>query len=481
MNFNGRCRAHGCNGATARSSARQQQFAISATGLSMNAQSMQSISSQCREIRERLRREHLGGGLLFLTSGEQITRNGDVYHQFRASSDWLYITQLNEPSYSLLFDADDSQLTLFAPQKPPEAAFWMGPQPSLEQIAEVHGADRVQYSEDLAASLRAAKGKMVHTTEGSLSTIKKVLGTNSDTKVVSGLLDKTLARCRAVKTSAEIECLLDANKISGKAHQAVWKGAKPDIFEFQCESIFRSTCMNSGYATLGYPCIVGAGTNSSILHYETNRMRAKDGDLILIDAGAESRNYTADITRTFPVSGRFNSAQAEVYDAVLAVQEEALGSLKAGVLLSHIALGARTKLLECLIQIGLVKKSISLEHLLSKNVDRTFMPHGLSHLLGLDVHDMGDEGPVPKLQRLRDGNVITVEPGIYFIEPLLLKANQEPEVSKCIDWERLRVFESFGGVRIEDNVVITKDGIRNLTVEAMVPKRRQEIEEVMRA
>ena len=237
--------------------------------------------------------------------------------------------------------------------------------------------------------------------------------------------------------------------------------------------------MRSGYSSLGYPAIIGSGSNSAILHYETNRRRANEGELVLIDAGAESRCYTADITRTFPVSGAFSPLQSDVYDACLSVQEEALGILKPGLLLSDVALATRQKLLSCLVDIGIVKKGLSIELLLAKSLDRTFMPHGLSHFLGLDVHDVGPDGPVPK-QKLQIGNVITIEPGIYFIDALLAKASEDPELSKWIDWDKVDRFKDFGGVRIEDNVLITNEGIRNLTMEAGVPKTRQEIEDVMR-
>ena len=156
-----------------------------------------------------------------MSSGELVPRNGDVFHPFRACSDFLYLSGLNEPSYSILMDTEDGKMTLFAPKQPPEVAFWMGPQPTLEALAEEIGADRVLYQEDLSVCLEAAGDRMIHTTDGgSQAALEKALGGSHKQKTVSGLLEKTLSRVRAVQTESEVRGILDANIISGEFFRA---------------------------------------------------------------------------------------------------------------------------------------------------------------------------------------------------------------------------------------------------------------------
>ena len=188
----------------------------------------------------------------------------------------------------------------------------------------------------------------------------------------------------------------------------MWRASRPGITEYQLEATFRHSASMSGCMQLGYPCIVGSGPNGAILHYESNMRTAQEGDMVLVDAGAEFRGYTADISRTFPVGESFSPAQRDMYQAVLAAQTHALGAMQAGAVMSEVEARTRRVLVEHLRDMGLVQGAV--EELLQRKVDRVFMPHGISHHLGLDVHDVSSEGQVPKM--LQAGHVITCEPGM---------------------------------------------------------------------
>ena len=221
-----------------------------------------------------------------------------------------------------------------------------------------------------------------------------------------------MARCRAIKSSEEIECLRLANRVSADAHVAIWRHAAArggDVFEYELEAIFASETMRRGLRHLGYPSIVGAGRNGATLHYERNDARAKPEDLVLVDAGAEHRGYTADITRTFPAGGVFEARRKAVYEATLDVQNTAIEAMKPGVNWRAVSEAAKVQTVRRL-DLGLVRGRA--EDATYAGVASLFLPHSLGHLLGLQVHDVGPGGLVP--ERLEVGHVVTCEPGISF-------------------------------------------------------------------
>jgi Xaa-Pro dipeptidase len=245
-----------------------------------------------------------------------------------------------------------------------------------------------------------------------------------------------------------------------------------DVFEFEVESVFAAETMRLGLRHLGYPTIAGAGRNAATLHYERNDARAAAEDLILVDAGAEYRGYTADITRTFPSGGRFCAMRRDIYDAVLDVQN---ASIKEMIPNTHYRLVqelAKTRTAQRLIDLGLVRGRA--EDAAFAGVASLFMPHALGHLLGLQVHDVGPDGPVP--ETLVPGHVVTCEPGIYFVDGLLGPAFEDPKMAEFLNRDAIEKFSRVGGVRIEDNVAVTPEGFENLTT---CPKTVREIEEIM--
>ncbi|WJX48218.1 Xaa-Pro dipeptidase [Trifolium repens] len=304
-------------------------------------------------------------------------------------------------------------------------------------------------------------------------------------------LHPILTECRVIKSDLEIDLIQYANDISSEAHIEVMRKAKVDMKEYQLESIFlHHTYMYGGCRHCSYTCICATGDNSAVLHYghaaAPNDKTLEDGDMALLDMGAEYHFYGSDITCSYPINGKFTSDQSLIYNAVLDAHNAVISSMKPGVswvdmhILSH----------------KVILESLKKGHIVVGNVDDTmvaclgsvFMPHGLGHLLGIDTHDPGgypkglERRKEPGLKALRtarglqEGMVITVEPGCYFIEALLLPAMNNPETSKFFNKEVITRFIGFGGVRIESDVLVTATGCYNMT---KCPREIHEIEAVM--
>ncbi|WIA20195.1 hypothetical protein OEZ85_006043 [Tetradesmus obliquus] len=477
------------------------------------------IREQCKELRARVCKETLAGGLIYVSGGDLQHRNGaDVYYKFRPSSDFAYLTGVTEPGFACLLDPETQRFTLVAPKVPEDAAVWWGGLPSLDQLAEQAGAAACIYTEDLpqyvqqhhsdVQTLHILPGDdpqqqaqllgLPHFAQHQQQAVQQLAGlqalqavqssstgstagrsssTSQQIQLSTAFLESTLHRCRATKTAAEVGCLMEASRGSAAAHKAMWAACKPGLKEYQLEAAFAHAAGQAGLMQLGYPCIVGAGANGAILHYERNSATVKPNDLVLVDAGAEFRHYTADITRTFPASGKFTAQQRDIYDVVLSMQQHALSQIQPGASWADIQQSTRQLLLQQLQQLGLVKGSA--DALTDAGIDRVFMPHGLGHFLGLDVHDVSDVGPVP--QRLQAGHVITVEPGLYFMPLLLQRAFNDPKQAPLLVKPAVEALLDMGGVRIEDNVLVTDSGHFNLTMAAGMPKEAAEIEAYMAA
>jgi len=280
-------------------------------------------------------------------------------------------------------------------------------------------------------------------------------------------------------------------KVSSDAHIAVMKQAKHGMMEFQAEAVFLFECYHKGGCrNMAYTCICATGENGATLHYghaaAPNSMPLQDGHTVVFDMGAEYHCYCADITRCFPVNGKFTEEQKEVYETVLAAQEAVIKTMKPGVSWPAMHRLAERTILEELKKKGFLVGDV--DEMVKLNLAADFMPHGLGHLLGLDTHDVGgypkgvERSTEPGLRSLRTGRileagmVITVEPGLYFIEPLLKAAFEHAEKKKFLNVDKLTKFMKFGGVRIEDDVIVTPTGCENITT---VPKTVKEIEAIM--
>uniref|UniRef100_A0A182PP07 RAP domain-containing protein n=1 Tax=Anopheles epiroticus TaxID=199890 RepID=A0A182PP07_9DIPT len=296
-------------------------------------------------------------------------------------------------------------------------------------------------------------------------------------------------RDRVIKSPAEIEVLRYVARVSSDAHKAVMKAMAPGMHEYQAEAEFlRHSYAVGGCRHVSYTCICGAGTNSAILHYghagSPNDCAIRDGDMCLFDMGANYGGYAADITCSFPANGKFTDDQKLIYNAVLAARDAVCGAAREGVSWVDMHLLANRVMLEELRKGQLLQGDV--DEMMEAGLNAIFQPHGLGHFLGLDVHDVGGYLPgcpersskagVNRLRTartLKAGMYLTIEPGCYFIEPLLNKAYADPTMSKFLVKENLDRFRNFGGVRIEDDVLITKTGIENFT---LVPRTVDEIE-----
>jgi Xaa-Pro dipeptidase len=286
-------------------------------------------------------------------------------------------------------------------------------------------------------------------------------------------LRDALTFCRLHKSEAELERMRFAGQVNSYAHEEVLKALRPDVHEFEMKAVLDAHLLRHGLLHPAYNGIFASGANSAILHYVENMRRMRDGELFLIDSGFEFEGYSSDITRTWPVNGRFSDDQRLVYSAVLEGQKAAIAATKAGVRMEDLHVMTTRIMMEGLLEGGLLKGTV--DDLMEHDVFALFFPHGLGHFLGLDTHDPGGypkgveriDRPGLRYLRIRrelePGMVITIEPGLYFIPALLLPAFDHPVQKRFLNVDRLRGFLEFGGVRIEDNLVVRDGGHENLT------------------
>ncbi|KAI7901048.1 peptidase M24, structural domain-containing protein, partial [Cokeromyces recurvatus] len=424
-------------------------------------------------------------GLIYLNGQVLVERDDtDVELPFRQESNFFYVTGVAEPDFHVTIDIETKHVRLFAPNVNPELVMWMGMPDSLEELKAKYDVDEVVYVDQLAQHLLSAS--IVYTLP-----ITKTDKLDSEIKLCSSEESKKLhtafAEARAIKSDWEIEIIRKANEISSNAHVKLMKASQEGASETQLHALFLYECHRYGALFQAYYPIVGVGKNAATLHYNKNNAPFKQAsDIVLVDAGCEVSCYASDITRCFPVGGKFTPEARTIYTIVLDMQKACLNACKAGVAWEEIH-NIATKvacdgLLECGILVG------DKEEILANHVVAAFFPHGIGHMLGLDVHDLGGypEGTeridAPGIRNLRmrrnlqSGFVVTVEPGVYFCDFLIDPVLNDPKTGKYINKDVLNKYKPVGGVRIEDNIVITQDGYHNLTT---VPKEIEEIEALM--
>ncbi len=427
------------------------------------------------ERRARLLKALPDGGALLLPTNTEHHRNGDVEFPFRPDSDFYYVTGFDEPgAWALLRKGDDAPgYTLFVRPKDREREIWTGIRSGVVGAIERFGADAAHPIEQLDKELGALL-EGVHTLyfafgrnpeaearlHGLLATLR------SGRKVKTGptsLVDPTtlLADMRMHKSPAEVQLMRQAARITDEAHTAAIRDVRSGMHEYEIQALIEYTFRRRGAWGWAYPSIVAAGANGCILHHRAGTSMLRDGELMLVDAGAEVDGYAADVTRTCPVSGRFSSPQRDLYALVLRTQERACGMTAPGITLQGMHDAVLRDLTLGLIDLGLLKGGVD-ENLESKAYNRYYM-HRTSHWLGMDVHDVGryrmEDGPADSdNRRLAPGMVFTIEPGLY-VAP---DDEQAPAAFRGI------------GIRIEDDVLVTEDGYDNLT--GGIPKTIEQIE-----
>jgi Xaa-Pro aminopeptidase len=421
------------------------------------------------ERRSRLKALMPDKSLAIISAAHEVIRNRDAEYPFRQSSDFWYLTGFTEPDAVLVIGPGQPD-RLFVRPKNPDQEVWTGRRLGPEHVKIRLGIDEGFPIEALDSELgrlladvawveypfycqksseivdRAIKAK------GIKSRRQDLLSHRVD-------LSRHLHQARLIKSREEIDAMREAGRISALGHIAAMQACEPGMTEDQLASVVEHCFRMEGSPAVAYQTIVGGGDNACILHYIDRSDRLHSGDLVLIDAGCEIQGYAGDITRTFPVNGSFTNAQAELYDVVLSAQAEAIQAMVVGKSIKLFHEAAIRRLTEGLIELKIIEGP--LEAALD---DKRYLPyymHGTGHFLGLDVHDVGayenDGQPV----ELIEGMVITCEPGLY-----ISKLSDAPARYRGI------------GIRIEDDVLITKRGPDLLT--SQVPKERADIEALMR-
>lgn len=448
--------------------------------------------------------------IVYLVGGPSTTRfDSDHEPIFRQESYFWYLTGVKEPDVQMALDVASAKLTLFIPKLPASYATIMGRIKTRDEWKADYGADEVLFTDDTETTLQ----NMLETkSNGSPAQLLLMYGPNSDsgkeyeppadiltkfaTRADTTTLFPVLAECRVIKSAAELAILRHVTEVTSFAHAYVMRNFRPGLMEYQGESLFRHYCYyNYGCRLVGYTPICGCGPSASVLHYghagEPNDKPASADDICLFDMGAEYYGYGSDVTCSFPASGRFSSRQRGVYEAVLAAQVTVYNMMRPGVSYRDCHLAAEATILQHLIALGLVvTKDKTVDELVALRLGAVFMPHGLGHFIGIDTHDVGGYLPghpervdAPGLKSLRTsrvlqlGMVLTVEPGCYFIDHLLDEALAEESPLKAyLVADKIAAYRGFGGVRLEDVVVVTQDGCINYT---LCPRTIEEVEGVM--
>ncbi len=424
-------------------------------------------------------------GLVYLQGKSIMYRyNTDYEFPFRQESNFWYLTGVNEADCAMILDLDTQEYHLFVPKRDTQYAVWHGYVKTPEQYQNEYQPDHLHYTNELKSVIAALKAPKIYCLTGEEAEYIEHLGFDIETETEA--LQDAITYCRVIKTEGELEYMREAARVNDLAFIEVMKAIQPGMFEYEMKAVFQKIQIENGLMQDAYNGIFASGKNASILHYVENNAKIEDGDLFLMDAGFEYKGYASDYTRTFPANGMFNKDQTGIYNAVLHGMEAVLETAKAGVKMEDLHMLAAQTMLEGLKDMDIVRGEI--DDMMNENIFALFFPHGLGHFLGLDTHDVGgypkgvekiDRPGIKYLRTRRDlqpGMVITVEPGIYFVDAVLVPALQKPKINQFLNVDKVESLLDFGGVRIEDNIVITENGHENFT---KVPKEIDEIEKLI--
>lgn len=445
-------------------------------------------------------REQVGSGIILLLGNEDSAMNyADNPYPFRQDSSFLYFLGLDFPSLAAIIDVDEDKEIVFGNDATVEDIIWMGPQPSLRERCEKAGISETAKIDHLQSILKKAaeQGRKIHylppyRTENVLK-IQQLPGvaTSEIKKRSSEILIKAVIAQRSIKTEDEIAEIESALGICYEMQTLVMKMSKPGMYEREIVGAMEGLVVSRG-CRLAFPTIFTIHGETLHNHYYGNLM--KEGDIAVNDSGAESiLHYASDITRTIPVSGKFTNRQKEIYTIVLNAQEKAIEAVKPGVEFRNVHLLAYKSLASGLKELGLMKGDI--DEAAAAGAVTLFFQCGLGHMMGLDTHDMEDLGEdyvgyTDTIKRnpefgwkslrlgkeLEAGFVITVEPGIYFIPELIDRWKAENKCSDFINYDMVQKYKNFGGIRIEDDVLVTENDCRVLG--KTIPKTIDEVETV---
>ncbi len=423
----------------------------------------------------------------------------NTYH-FRQDSNFLYYFGLDQPGLAGVLDIDESKDYLFGNDVDMDDIIWMGPQPTMKDRAQKVGVEHTQPLSELGVFIGKAleAGRKVHLSPPyrgkTLIWLEELLGVHHS-KVgdyVSEELIRGIVKMRSVKDADEIREIEGAVDVAYEMHTTAMKLAKPGISEQEIVGAVEGISISYG-GPVSFPVILSVDGQTLHNHYHGNIL--EEGKMMVTDAGSESSmRYASDITRTVPVGGKFNQRQKEIYEIVLKANTDTIAAIKPGVLYRDIHLMAARIITAGMIDLGLMKGDIV--EAVAQGAHALFFPHGLGHMMGLDVHDMenlgenyvGYDNEITRSKqfglaflrlgrKLEPGFVLTVEPGIYFIPALIDLWKAEGKFTKFINYDKLESYKDFGGIRIEDDILVTGTGYKVLG--KPIPKTIAEIEQIM--
>jgi len=409
-----------------------------------------------------------------IAAAPERVRSKNTLYPFKQSTNLSYLCGFPEPDAVLLLipNRQQGEFVFFCRDKDPLRETWDGYRQGPNGAVHNFGADDafpIDDIDDILPGLLEGKNRVYYSIGKDKKFDRQLITWVDDIRDKKGSdgqslgefidLEHLLGEMRLIKSAAEIKLLRKAGDISARAHCRAMQKCRPGLDEFHLQAEIEHEFMISAATGPAYTSIVGGGKNACILHYIENRTKLRSGDLVLIDAGCEYQNYAADITRTFPVNGKFTACQAAIYDIVLAAQAAAMQKIAPGLaydLANRAAMGVIT---QGLVDLGILNGDV--DELIAQGAYRDFYMHNVSHWLGMDVHDVGDYKIDNRWRVYEPGMVLTVEPGIY-IAPNNGNVDEK--------WRGI-------GVRIEDDLLVTKNGYEILT--DAVPRERQQIEQLM--
>ena len=423
------------------------------------------------EVLRRMRELSSGWAVAVIPGMPVATRNSDVEHAYRAHSDLYWLTGFEEPeAVAVLSTSGEKPFTLFVRPRDKEREIWTGRRAGVDGAVQNFGADQAFEIEKLDAELPKLVGAartLFYRVGGDdpefdarLSKMLRTLrararaGVNAPARIEDP--GQILHELRLRKEPREIEALRKAVAETRRGHLACMKAGRPGAHEYELHGLLEREFRHGGGRGWGYYPIVAAGENATVLHYTDNRVEIRDGDLVLIDAGAEYDLYTADVTRTFPASGRFTGGQRACYQLVLDAADACIAATKPGESIDGLHDKAVRMLTEGMVRLGLLEGEV--DALIHENAFRRYYMHRTSHWLGLDVHDVGSYTVDGKPRPLEAGMVFTIEPGLYIAPD---DESAPPELRGI-------------GIRIEDDILVTPQGHENLTVS--IPRTANDVE-----
>lgn len=456
------------------------------------------FSAASYQARRAQLKHQIGSGICLFLGNQEIGMNypANPYH-FRQDSHFLYFFGLDQPGLAAIIDIDEDREIVFGDDISLEDVVWMGQQPKLRSLCEAVGVHSVLPLKKLAGQLKQArkKGATIHFLppyrDANKLIIKDLLNipiARQREKASVAFIQAVVAQ-RSVKSEEELRQLDAAVDITARMHVHAMREAHVGQLESDLAGRVTGIAVSGG-GNLSYPVILSQ--NGQILHNHSHRLQLESGRMVLGDFGAENAmHYAGDITRTFPVNAKFSPIQTDLYEIVLMAEINAISSLRPGITYQSVHMAAALQMAEGLKSIGIMKGDM--EEAVQLGAHALFFPHGLGHMIGLDVHDMEDLGEeyvgyddtvkrstqfgtayLRLARTLQPGFVLTVEPGLYFIPELIEQWRRKKQFEDFINYPALKRYKNFGGIRIEDNVCITENGHRILG--APIPKTISEVE-----